>query len=110
MTPEGFKMTPELITAILGAGGLAAILPKVIDGLRAWYSGRTVEEKTKNQSLVQRLADAEKKSDEAEARLEDEIRIRQNMSEYAATLRRTMIDEYGVPASKLPPWPTTRKK
>jgi len=102
-------MTPELITAILGAGGLAAILPKVIDGLRAWYSGRAMEEKHKNMGLVERLADAERKTDEAEARLEDEIRNRQNMSEYAATLRRTMIDEYGVPASKLPPWPTRKK-
>lgn len=109
MTPEGFKMTPELITAILGAGGLAAILPKVIDGLKAWYSGRAVDEKEKNQGLVQRLAEAEKKTDEAEARLEDEIRTRQNMSEYAATLRRTMIDEYGVPANKLPPWPIRKK-
>lgn len=95
-------MTPELLTAILGAGGLAAIIPKVIDGIRAWYTGRAADEKNKNKGLVDRLA-------AAESRLEQEIRYRQNMSEYAATLRRTMIDEYGVPAAKLPPWPVRQK-
>ena len=91
-------MTPELLTAILGAGGLAAIVPKLIDGLKAWRSGRALEEKGKNRGLVDRLS-------VAESRLEAEIQWRRAHEEYAATLRRVLIEVYGVPAERLPPWP-----
>ncbi|WPM94271.1 hypothetical protein VB1_CDS0022 [Arthrobacter phage Marchesin] len=91
-------MTPELLTAILGAGGLAAIVPKLIDGLKAWRSGRALEEKDKNKGLVDRLA-------AAEARLEAEILWRRAHEEYASTLRRILIEVYGVPSDRLPPWP-----
>ncbi|AYN56838.1 hypothetical protein PBI_ANDREW_22 [Arthrobacter phage Andrew] len=96
-------MSPELLTAILGAGGLAAIVPKLIDGLRAWRSGRAAEEKDKNKGLVDRLS-------AAEVRLEAEIMWRRANEEYAATLRRILIEVYGVPADKLPPWPVRKKQ
>lgn len=91
-------MSPELLTAILGAGGLAAIVPKLIDGLKAWRSGRAVAEKEKNKGLVDRLS-------AAETRLEAEIVWRRANEEYAASLRRILIEVYGVPADRLPPWP-----
>lgn len=91
-------MSPELLTAILGAGGLAAIVPKLIDGWKAWRSGRAVAEKEKNKSLMDRVS-------AAETRLEAEIVWRRSNEEYAATLRRILIEVYGVPADRLPPWP-----
>lgn len=94
-------MTPELLTAILGAGGLAAIVPKLIDGIKAWRSGRALEEKDKNRGLVDRLA-------AAESRLEAEILWRRAVEEYASTLRRVLIEVYGVPADRLPPWPVRK--
>ncbi|UVK62561.1 hypothetical protein SEA_TAYLORSIPHT_22 [Arthrobacter phage TaylorSipht] len=95
-------MTPELLTAILGAGGLTVIVPKLVDGIKAWRSGRAVEEKEKNKGLVDRLA-------AAESRLEAEIIWRRIVEEYAATLRRALIEVYGVPADRLPPWPVRSK-
>ncbi|ASR83193.1 hypothetical protein FDI29_gp23 [Arthrobacter phage Abidatro] len=91
-------MTPELLTAILGAGGLTVIVPKLVDGLKAWRSGRALEEKDKNRGLVDRLA-------VAESRLEAEIIYRRAVEEYASTLRRVLIEVYGVPSERLPPWP-----
>ncbi|QOI67667.1 hypothetical protein SEA_ORCANUS_22 [Arthrobacter phage Orcanus] len=94
-------MTPELLTAILGAGGLAAIVPKLIDGIKAWRSGRALEEKDKNKGLVDRLA-------VAESRLEAEAVYRRAVEEYASTLRRVLIEVYGVPVERLPPWPVRK--
>lgn len=95
-------MSPELITAIVGAGGLAAIIPKIIDGVRAWRSGQAAEEKVKNKSLVDRLA-------VAEGRAEAEATFRRALEEYAASLRRILIEVYGVPADRLPPWPVRKE-
>jgi hypothetical protein len=96
-------MTPELITAIIGVGGLAAIIPKLIDGLAAWRSGRANAEKAKNRSLLERLADAEKRS-------ENEADFRRALEEYAGRLRLLLI-EAGFDIRQLPPWPVrqTRK-
>jgi hypothetical protein len=90
-------MTPELITAIIGVGGLAAIIPKVIDGLAAWRSGRATAEKAKNRNLLERLADAEKRS-------ENEADFRRALEEYAGALRLLLI-ETGFDIRQLPPWP-----
>lgn len=93
-------MTPELITAILGFGGMAAIVPKVIDGLLAWRSGRASAEKRKNQSLLERVADAEK-------RAEQEADFRRALEEYAGVLR-IMLIETGFTLHRLPAWPVRK--
>lgn len=90
-------MTPELITALLGTGGLALIIPKVIEGIRAWRSGRALEEKSKNKSLVTRLS-------ESESHAESETRWRRKLEEYAGALRVDLIT-HGVPEEDLRPWP-----
>jgi hypothetical protein len=95
-------VTPELVTALLGAGGLSLIIPKVIDGLRAWKSGRAAAEKVNNRSLLARLTDAE-------ARAEAEAGFRRKLEEYAGALRLLLINA-GVPAEKLPPWPVREKQ
>jgi hypothetical protein len=93
-------VTPELLTAILGVGGLAAIVPKLLEGLIAWRSGRAVAEKGRNRSILQRLADAE-------TRAEAEADFRRMVEEYASQLR-VMLVGLGVPADKLPPWPARK--
>lgn len=90
-------MTPELITAILGVGGLAAIVPKVIDGFAAWRSGRAATEKNQNRTLLERLADADK-------RAENEADFRRSLEEYAGALRLLLI-QAGYTLHRLPPWP-----
>jgi hypothetical protein len=90
-------MTPELITAIIGVGGLAAIVPKLIDGWVAWRSGRAATEKGKNQSLLERLADSERRG-------EAEADFRRKLEEYAGALRLLLI-QAGIPPHRIPPWP-----
>lgn len=93
-------LTPELITAILGVGGLAAIIPKLIDGVRAWRSGRAAAERTRNRSLLERLIDAER-------RAEAEADYRRLLEEYAGALRLMLVNA-GVPAGNIPPWPVRK--
>lgn len=90
-------MTPELLTAILGVGGLAAIIPKLIDGLMAWRTGRAATERQRNRSLLERVADAEK-------RAENEADFRRALEEYAGALRILLIGA-GYTMHRLPPWP-----
>lgn len=92
--------TPEFITAILGIGGMAAIIPKLIDGLLAWRSGRATTEKRKNQTLLERLADAEKRS-------EHEADFRRALEEYAGQLRLLLIGA-GLTMDRIPPWPVRK--
>jgi hypothetical protein len=95
-------LTPELITAILGFGGMAAIVPKIIDGLLAWRSGRASAEKRKNWSLLERLADAEQ-------RAEEEADFRRALEEYAGTLRILLIGA-GYTMHRLPAWPIRKAR
>ncbi|WP_146070821.1 hypothetical protein [Arthrobacter sp. B1805] len=89
-----------MITALLGTGGLALIIPKAIEGVKAWRSGRALEEKATNKSLVDRLALAEAKAD-------GEAEYRRQIQEYAGSLRVWLVNR-GVPVSELPPWPKRR--
>jgi hypothetical protein len=90
-------MTAELITALLGVGGLGFLIPKLIDGLRAWQSGRAKEERTTNRSLLNRAINAE--SD-----YEREITFRRRIEEWAGELV-YMLKQIGVPANKIPTKP-----
>lgn len=93
-------MTPELITALLGVGGLGLIIPKVIEGVTAWLSGRAKTEKARNQTLLQRLAAAER-------RAENEADFRRSLEEYAGALRLLLVNS-GTPAGSLPAWPVRK--
>lgn len=93
-------MTPEMLTAILGAGGLGAILPKVVDGVSAWLSGRAGSEKSRNQALLRRLHTTE-------ARAESEAEFRRQLEEYAGALRLLLVNS-GTVAAALPPWPARK--
>lgn len=93
-------MTPEIIMAILGAGGLAAVVPKVIDGFAALRSGRAAEEKQQNQSLLTRVINAER-------RFDLEADFRRSIEEWASGLV-YLLKQIGVPEDKIPPKPTRK--
>lgn len=91
------NISAELITALLGAGGLAAIIPKIIEGIRAWRTGKALREKVENKSLLQKLLSAE-------ARADAEAAFRRQFQEYAGILR-VMLVNMGFPRKDLPPEP-----
>jgi hypothetical protein len=90
-------MTPEMWTAIIGVGGFSVIIPKLVDGLIAWRTGRAQNEKAQNQSILDRLAESEKRS-------EHEAELRRKLEEYAGALRLLLVNA-GIPLHKIPPWP-----
>lgn len=83
-------MTPEHVTALVIALGGVSIIPKIIEGLRAWKSGTARAEKQRNRMALNQL--------------EEEMSYRRIMQEYASKLRRILLD-IGFPEEKLPPWP-----
>lgn len=87
--------------AVLGAGGLAAIIPKVVDGIRAWQSGKADEEKAANRSALGRLVIAERERDE-------EATFRRQIEDWAARLHYLLI-QMGVPEDKLPARPERKR-
>lgn len=90
-------MTPEMWTAIIGVGGFSVIIPKLIEGIIAWRTGRAQTEKAQNQSILDRLAESERRS-------ETEAMWRRAIEEYAGILR-LMLVQAGVAQEKVPPWP-----
>lgn len=95
-------MSPELLIAILGTGGLAAIIPKVIDGIRAYQTGRAEQEKQENRSALSRLANAEERAD-------NEASFRRRIEEWAGGLV-YMLKQIGVPESGIPPKPERKER
>jgi hypothetical protein len=90
-------MTPEMWTAIIGVGGFSVIIPKLIDGILAWRTGRAQTEKAQNQSILDRLAESEKRS-------QAEAGWRRALEEYAGVLRLLLV-QAGVALHNVPPWP-----
>ena len=85
-------MSPEMWTAIIGVGGFSVIVPKLIDGLIAWRTGRAQTEKAQNQYILDRLAESERRS-------ELETKWRRALEEYAGILRLLLV-QAGVSQDK----------
>ena len=89
-------MDPALIAAIIGAGGLAALIPQIFSGVRGLLDGHHTREKEENvDALAQRDA-AIRERDRAD-------RCRRVFEDYASRVRRIAI-EHGL-GHLLPPWP-----
>ena len=89
-------MDPALIAAVIGAGGLAALIPQIFSGVRGLLDGHHAQEKAENvDALAQRDA-AIRERNAADRRSRIAI-------EHAATVRRIAI-EHGL-GRYLPPWP-----
>lgn len=88
----------EAIIAVAVALGLRELLPGVV----AWLTGRAGREKARVQELID-------ERDAAESERDEEAEYRRKVEEMASALRRIAV-EHGVPADKLPAWPTRRRK
>jgi hypothetical protein len=97
-------MTPEMWTAIIGVGGFSVIIPKLVEGLLAWRTGRAQTEKAQNQSILERLAESEQRSLREAERSQREADWRRALEEYAGLLRLLLV-QAGVAMHKVPPWP-----
>jgi hypothetical protein len=93
--------TAEIITAILGVGGIGYIIPKAVDGVKAWKSGKALREKAENHSLLKRLVSAETRADA-------EAAFRRQFEEYAGILR-VLLVKLGFPQKELPEWPQRKE-
>lgn len=101
---EETMTTAQLITLLIGTGGIGALMKVAADGLRAWRTGRAAAEQHRNRTLLERVADAERRADDAEGEADAESAYRRILQEYASTLRRLLID-CGFPEGRIPPWP-----
>jgi hypothetical protein len=95
-------MIPAVFQALVWAGGLAAVVPKIIDGVRAARSGKAREEKAENRTALGRLVEAERERD-------DEAEFRREVENFAGRLHRMLI-QLGVPEDKLPLWPVRKTR
>lgn len=89
--------TVEAVTAIIAALGGAAIIPKVVDGIKAMRSNKAKEEREENRTLLGRAK-------YAEARADREADFRRRIEVWAGRLE-YMLAQLGVPAEKIPSKP-----
>lgn len=94
--------TADIIIAILGAGGLASIIPKIVDGIKAWRTGKASEEKQANRAQLGRIFTAERERD-------NEANFRRRIEEWAGELI-YMLKQIGVPNDKIPPKPLRKDR
>lgn len=92
--------TPQLIVALLGAGGGGAVLLALVNGLIKWLSGASHRERTRNTDLATQRKDAIKDRDEANEARDKADRLRRFEEEYSAILRRQLIEAGITPADR----------
>lgn len=77
--------------AIIAALGLGSILPKIVEGIIGWLTGRQDAERRRIRELAHESAHESAK--------------RRMYAEHASELRRMLLD-LGLTQADLPPWPT----
>lgn len=85
-----------IIVALIGSAGIGGFLKEIVGSVRAVRSGVSVRESTRKRDLVS-------ERDYEYSRAELEARNRRRLEEYAAGLRRLLV-ENGF-ASLIPHWP-----
>lgn len=88
-------MDPEILVALLGAGGGGAVLLALINGLIKWVSGASARERAKNTDLISQRTSAIEERDAAERERDEADKERRHANEYASILRRQLI-EHGI--------------
>lgn len=101
----------QLIVALLGSGGVGAVILAGTNGVVKWLNGSYGRQRGKSADLVKQRDDAyaraqaaEMRADLADERADGEARRRRQMAEYASELRRLLI-ENGQQTTDLPPFP-----
>jgi len=97
-----------LLTALLGTGGLSGLVV-LGNAIVKWRSGRAARETQRNASAVNQMADAVARAEKAEDQRDAADARRRKVQEYAARLRRQLI-EIGIDPGHDPSDDTTTKK
>ena len=92
----------QIITLIVGTGGLGAFLASLSREVKLWRSGAHMREKERNATALGQRDIAYEIRDQALAERDHEASYRRIIQEYASGLRRRLI-EAGVHP---PPWPS----
>jgi hypothetical protein len=96
--------TAQLLTSLLGAGGGAAVIVALVNGVGKWASGASGREREKNTDLnTQRIKAIEDRDAEA-LRAEEADKRRRKLAEYASQLRQQLLENGLTPDE----WPEER--
>lgn len=93
--------TAQLIVTVLGAGGGGAVLLAMINGVFKWLSGSSGREREKNTNLISQRLSAIEERDLAQDERDLADQKRRAADEYAATLRRQLLENGFTPGE----WP-----
>lgn len=98
-----------ILVAVLGSGGLGAVITAVVNSIAMARKGVAAHEDQRREDIVKqrdvawaRVAQAEADADAEEARADRERRFRIRLQEHAARLRRQLISAGIEPAEKAP--------
>lgn len=92
MTLKGVAVNDPWWVYLLGSGGGLAILTLIVKELMSYFKGRTEASTTRNASLVQQRDTAWGERDDAQRRANCEARNTRKALNYAAVLRRQLIN------------------
>ena len=84
--------TPQLIVAILGAGGGGAALLAIVTGIIKWASGTSSRERVRATDLRTQRINAVRDRNKAEDDRDESDRRRRYAYEYASALRRQLTE------------------
>jgi hypothetical protein len=82
----------QLLVTVLGAGGGGAALLALINGFWKWANGSAGRERDKNTDLVSQRKNAIRERDQANDERDESDRQKRSAFEYAARLRRQLIE------------------
>src|SRR4030095_1578372 len=92
--------TVKLIVATVGAGGIATVLPLLINAIIKIRSGAAHRERLRNSSLQTQHAKAIEAKEKAEATIETERTKRFEAEEHISILQKQVRDLGGVPLER----------
>ena len=92
--------TVKLIVAVLGAGGIATVLPLLFNAWKQIRSGNALRERIRNTSLQNQAAKAIEAKEKAESRVEEERAKRFEAEEHISILQQQIRSLGQVPLER----------
>lgn len=81
-----------IVAAVLGAGGLGALLREAVSAVRKVMAGMAARESSRKRDIVQQRDAAAQREARAWAQVDREAAKRRQVQDYAAALRRQLIE------------------
>lgn len=102
-----------IVTASISAFG-AIVVERVFHRFKGWRAGLEKHKRREIDTLSSELDNISAQRDRIKTEklrlskaLEGEIELRRKHAEHSSDLRRMLIEGCGIPASELPPWPSS---